>query len=155
MYYYYPRELADTDFGEVYAKLTWVANDWLTLGAYAYYAPDWLNTGATGTYVGGTAKVTLPSSYLASGWGAYASAELAGYFFGTSPIALLTDYTYWNAGIGLTYKAFTVDFRYHDTDLNRGQCSNITGDFRVGGSKWCSSAFIAKLSVDTTMAALK
>lgn len=191
MYYYYPRESqvfvlptagpvgfglpttqpvpgfvpftkADTDFWEVYGKLTWTVNPWLALGGYAYYAPNWLNTGADGTYLGGTAKVTLPSALFPRDFGAYVSAEVARYILGRTDAFFgnieLPDYTYWNLGVGLTYKVFTLDLRYHDTDLSQGQCFTLTGDLngldtgsRPGRSRWCGEAFIAKLSVDATI----
>ncbi len=182
MYYYYPREvqqwilpgnvgvtdvftgtpltLNDTDFWEVYGKVTWTATDWLALGAYVYYADSFLNTGAPGTFAGGTVKVTLPSSMLPTDVGAYVSAEAAHYWLGTAtnyPFTApfdLPDYTYWNAGFGFTYKVFTLDFRYHDTDLSTGQCQLLVGDPRgvpTGATKWCSEAFIAKASFDLTL----
>jgi hypothetical protein len=58
----------------------------------------------------------------------------------------------------LLYKVFTLDLRYHDTDLARAQCFTITGDLdgldtgvRPGRSNWCGEAFIAKLSIDMTI----
>lgn len=186
IYYYYPREkqqfcidaactslsstnfgngaftVRDTDFAEVYGKLNWTINDQFALGAYVFYSPDWLGTGASGTYAGATAKYTAPSGWLANGWGAYVSAEVAHYWLGnTTAYAAnfnIPDYLYWNAGLGFTYKAMTLDLRYHDTDLNRTQCFAVTGDpggIATGRSKWCGQAFIAKLSFDTTLSAIK
>jgi hypothetical protein len=164
---YVPWTTKDTDFWEVYGKATWTASDWLTFGAYVYYSPDWLLTGADGTYVGGTVKVAAPGTWFPTDWGAYASAEVAHYWLGTTNSAAsfgvdLPDYTYWNAGIGFTYKVFTLDLRYHDTDVNKSHCFALTGDLNgldTGShpalSNWCGSAFIAKLSIDTTLAALK
>jgi uncharacterized protein (TIGR02001 family) len=149
--------LRNTDFWEVYGKVTWTANDWLTLGGYVYYSPDWLQTGADGTYAGATVKLTAPSAWFPSDWGAYISGEVAHYWFGTpDPFFTLpfVDYTYWNAGLALTYKVFTLDLRYHDTDLNRSECFALTGDpsgVATGRSKWCGQTFIAKLSFDATL----
>jgi hypothetical protein len=187
IYYYYPRETqvfldpftggvgnplipgaipftkADTDFWEVYGKVTWTVNPIVTLGAYAYYSPDWLNTGADGTYVGGTVKLTAPSAWFPSDFGAYISGEVDRYILGTTDAFFgnidLPDYTYWNVGIAFTYKIFTLDLRYHDTDLSKTQCFVLTGDLRglpggggsIARSNWCSEAFIAKLSIDTTI----
>jgi hypothetical protein len=185
IYYYYPKETqifldpitggairfptpfpwtkTDTDFAEVYGKLTYVANDWLTLGAYIYYSPDMLNTGADGTYFGGSVKLTAPSAWFPTDGGAYLSGEVDRYIIGRSDAFFgnvdFPDYTYWNVGVGLTYKVFTLDLRYHDTDLSRTDCFALTGDLRglpgggntLGQSKWCGQAFIAKLSVDATL----
>ncbi len=91
------------------------------------------------------------------------SGEVARYLLGTTDAFFgninLPDYTYWNVGLALTYKIFTLDLRYHDTDLTRTQCFVLTGDLRglpggggaIGRSNWCSEAFIAKLSIDSTI----
>ena len=38
------------------------------------------------------------------------------------------DYNTWNVGLGLTWKVFTLDLRYSDTDLNKGDCNAFTSD---------------------------
>lgn len=170
MRYWYPGEteylaagwVKSADFTEVYGKATYAFNEMFTFGANVFYSPNWLNTGATGTYVSGTAKVTLPYDFSVSG-------ELGRYFLGTTDafygFARLPDYTYWNLGLTYTYKVLSLDLRYHDTDLSKTQCSLITGNnssLAPGGigngsnsSKWCSAAFIATLSVDITGANIK
>ena len=149
----------DTDFWEVYGKVTWTVNEWLAIGPYVYYSPNWLQSGAKATYAGSTVKFTLPSKLFPTDWGAYISGEVAHYWIGTftafgAPFDL-PDYTTWNIGAAVTYKIFTFDLRYYDTDLNRNQCFLLTSD--PGGvisaqSKWCSSAVIAKFSFDLTAA---
>jgi uncharacterized protein (TIGR02001 family) len=167
IYYYYPKETifgtaigTDTDFWEVYGKFGFTFNDYFAVGASIFHSPDWLKTGASGTYVSGTAKVTAPGGMIAPDVGMYVSGEFGHYFFGTpSPGFAVFDYNYWNVGGGFTYKAFTLDLRYHDTDLTRAECQAMTGDPWAAAagtnSRWCSSAFIAKLSVDTTLSALR
>jgi hypothetical protein len=160
-----PWTKANTDFLEIYGKASWTFADVFTLGAAVYYADDWLNTGAHGTYGALTAKLAAPTGMLGS-LGAYISGELGHYWLGTTDAFFgnvnLPDYTYWNLGLGLTYSVFTLDLRYHDTDATQAECFVLTGDLqgldsgpRPGRSRWCSSAFIAKLSVDTTLNALK
>ena len=39
------------------------------------------------------------------------------------------SYNTWNIGIGFTYKVFTLDLRYSDTDLSKGNCNAFTSDF--------------------------
>jgi uncharacterized protein (TIGR02001 family) len=164
---YVPWTTPNTDFWEVYGKVTWTVNDWLALGAAVYYSPNWLLTGADGTYAGVNVKVTAPSAWFPTDWGAYLSGEVDRYWLGTTNSVAsvgvnLPDYTYWNLGVAFTYKVFTLDLRYHDTDVNRAQCFLLTGDLNgldtgahPGLSNWCGSAFIAKFSVDTTLMALK
>ncbi len=170
MYYHYPKEgiagvvgPVDTDFWEVYGKFSWAMTDAFTVGAAIYYADDWLKTGASGTYLSGTAKYVFTPSTAPVG--AYVSGEIAHYWLGTQTLLLpasdLPDYTYWNAGIGFTYKALTLDLRYHDTDLSPENCSVLSGNVSgftstgAGTSKWCGEAYIAKLSFDTTLNDLK
>lgn len=153
--------LSDTDYWEFYGKLTWTVNDWLSLSPYVYYSPDWLNTGAPGTYAGGIVKVTLPSAWFPTDVGVYVSGEAAHYWLGTATNYVpflapfdLPDYTYWNAGFGVTYKVLTFDLRYHDTDLSQTQCFLLTSDPRGvpgGQSRWCGASIIGKLSFDLTL----
>ena len=44
------------------------------------------------------------------------------------------DYNTWNIGIGFTYKVFTLDFRYSDTNLSKGDCNAFTSDFSARGN---------------------
>ncbi len=43
-----PFTVKDTDFWEVYGKLTWTVTDWLALSPYVYYSPNVLQSGANG-----------------------------------------------------------------------------------------------------------
>jgi uncharacterized protein (TIGR02001 family) len=152
-----PFTVKDTDFWEVYGKLTWTVTDWLALSPYVYYSPNVLKSGANGTFAGGIAKVTLPTAWFPADWGGYFSGEAAHYWLGTftafgAPFAL-PSYTTWNIGLGATYKIFTFDVRYYDTDLGTANCELLTGDpsgFSTGASKWCGATVIAKLSFDLT-----
>jgi uncharacterized protein (TIGR02001 family) len=153
-----PFTVRDTDFWEVYGKVTWTATDWLSINPYVYYSPDYLRTGANATYAGGIVKFTLPSAWFPTDWGVYLSGEAAHYWIGTftafgTPFDL-PDYTTWNVGIGATYKVFTVDVRYYDTDLSKANCELLTGDpsgVASGSSKWCSATVIGKVSFDLTL----
>ena len=76
------------------------------------------------------------------------------------------SYNTWNIGIGFTYKVFTLDLRYSDTNLSKGACNAFTSDFTATqfhrwqfvtainpggfGSNWCGAAGIVKLSADLT-----
>ena len=35
------------------------------------------------------------------------------------------SYNTWNIGVGFTYKVFTLDLRYSDTNLSKGDCNEI------------------------------
>ena len=170
----------DLSFFEVYGKANYTFNDYFTLGGTAYYTPSFLNTGAEGTYASILGKVTAPSTWFgASGIGMYLSGEFGRQWLGTSDsfygVPLFpnginyADYNTWNVGVGFTYKVFTLDFRYSDTNLSKGDCNAFTSDFSARGniavnqgtfvtpinptgvgSNWCGAAGIVKLSADLT-----
>ena len=174
----------DASFYEFYAKLNININDQWTVGFNEYYSPNFLNLGAWGNYSSITAKWTAPSTtFGASGVGMYVSGEFGRQWLGTSDIfyGIAGDplyangikepsYNTWNLGVGFTYKVFTLDLRYYDTDLSKGNCNAFTSDFSATnaspgfvtpingganaatafGSNWCSAAGVAKLSVDLT-----
>jgi uncharacterized protein (TIGR02001 family) len=189
IYYWYPKErahnsaiiapfptypngnstLRQTDYGEVYGKVTWdVVKDKFALGGNVYYSPSWLNTGAPGTYASVTAKYSFGNIKTMLPWvnevGVALSGEYGHYFLGNTnffPAVFaagfnLPDYNTWNVGLAFTYKVATLDLRYYDTDLSKANCNVLTGDQNatiVGGvtvSKWCSSTFIGALKFDLT-----
>src|SRR5215467_5921967 len=120
-------------FWEVYGKATYNFSDTLAVTGDVYYSPSWLNSGAYGLFASGIVKVTAPSTWFPKDWGAYFQAELGHYWFGTTdafygipanccgfpnfPAGIkYPDYTTWNIGVAITYKIFTLDLRYWDTD---------------------------------------
>ncbi|MBI3435031.1 MAG: hypothetical protein HY056_08125 [Proteobacteria bacterium] len=158
---------SNLSFVEFYAKATYTLNDNFAFGGAVYYAPDWLNTGADATYLSGNAKYT--GAAFANGIGWYSSGELAYYWLGRTDafygLTQLPDYLTWNVGFGLTYKVFSLDFRYYDTDLSKANCNVLTGDHTATfnaanitalnpsglGSKWCNAAFIVSFKADLTL----
>jgi uncharacterized protein (TIGR02001 family) len=178
----------DASFFEGYAKVNITVTDQFVIGLNEYYSPNFLNVGAWGDYASITGKWTAPSTtFGASGLGMYVSGEFgrqwlgkSDAFYGTTSAAFLGNavlggpfplgipepsYNTWNIGIGFTYKVFTLDLRYSDTDLNKGKCNALTSDYSTTsfnpgnisainpggfGSNWCGSTGIAKLSADLT-----
>jgi uncharacterized protein (TIGR02001 family) len=175
----------DASFFEGYAKLNYTINDNWGFGLNEYYSPNFLNTGAWGNYASITGKYTAPSTVFgSSGIGMYVSGEFGRQWLGTSDsfygvvspgFASYVNgipepsYNTWNIGIGFTYKVFTLDLRYSDTDLSKGDCNAFTSDYNTRGnitassgtsvtsinpggvgSNWCGATGIAKLSVDLT-----
>lgn len=180
-------------FYELYAKATYTFGDW-ALGPTFYYSPNFLNLGADGEYLSGIVKFTAPATMALFngqvGW--YVSGEFGHQwlgttdpFYGVAPGVWmagtsnfttaeylygipLPDYSTWNVGLGFTWKVFTLDLRYTDTDLSKTECSAFTSDpgataTGVGTtinplgleSNWCGATFIAKLSADLTLGSLK
>ncbi len=173
----------DLSFWEIYAKGTYTVNDQFSFGGSVFYSPSVLNSGADGTFLAGTAKYILPT-VLPNGIGWFVSADVGHWFLGTSDSFYCTQsggvcalpfpggipyksYTTWDVGVAFTWKQFTLDLRYFDTDLNKGDCNAFTSDHTASGvfstainpggaaSNWCGATFIAKLSVDLTKDNLK
>src|ERR1700761_816713 len=167
----------NVSFFEAYGKLNYTINDQWAFGINEYYSPDFLNSGAWGDYASITGKWTAPSAMMGtSGVGLYVSGEFGRQWLGTSDAFYGTgvgtvfaagipykSYDTWNVGVGFTYKVFTLDLRYSDTDLNKGDCNAFTSAFNSTGtasvtpinptgasSNWCGAAGIAKLSFDLT-----
>jgi uncharacterized protein (TIGR02001 family) len=180
----------NASFYEIYGKATYTFNDQWAAGIQEWYSPSVANTGSVGWYTVGNLTYTTPSSWWgSSGLGMYISGDLGYWSLGKSDAfygegALLgfpgisqatadagdpyKSYWNWDAGFGLTYKAFTLDLRYYDTNLNKGDCNAFTSDYSgVGGnnitaanpggvgSKWCGAAYIAKLSFATNLSNIK
>src|SRR6185436_16138390 len=182
IYYLYPKSVSagapnfgyTSDFGEFYAKATYAFTDAFSVGGAVYYTPNILNYGGHATYYEVNAKYVLPSSMFAKDWGAYISGAyghwsveggtvpLVNGFLAANPIP---SYSTWNAGIAFTYKVFTLDLRYSDTDLGNG--FNTVAGTPTGGScaafwnggpstaGWCRGAIAAKLSFDVLASQLK
>ena len=161
----------DSDYWEVYGKVTWDAiKDRLAFGANFYYSPDWLGSGAYGFYASGTAKLTMGTFNFPTlraprevGW--YISGEVGHYSFGTADQFVgvtpfkLPDYWTWNLGVAFTHGVFTLDLRYYDTDATKEECFLLTSDLRgmnggtnpIGQSKWCNPTFIVSTKFDLTV----
>ena len=190
---------ANVSFIEGYAKATYTFNDQWAAGVQEWYSPNVLNSGADGWYTTGNITFTTPSSWLGwlpSGMGMLISADGGYWALGTSDRFYCTtgfpngtpfpapgnvcagaypngvpykSYWTWDAGVSFTYKAFTLDLRYYDTNLTKAECnvfdSDHTSTFSGGSitnlnpgglaSNWCSAAFVAKLSFATNLSNIK
>jgi uncharacterized protein (TIGR02001 family) len=184
LYYYYPREsfngvTNNSDFIEFYAKPSYAVTPDLTFGLTMFYTPDLLNysesfsglvpgfsADASAFYGSVIGKWVLP--WKAGNLGAFISGELghwwiddsgftnpavvaAGGLVGTNP-----SYTYYNIGLAFTYKAITLDLRYHGTDQNVADCNSFLlvapGNL---SSNWCKDTFIGAIKFDTSINQLK
>jgi hypothetical protein len=164
----------DLSFLEGYFRGVYNVTDAFQLGFNSYFTDSFLNSGANGVYASGTVKYTFPA--FANGVAMYVSGEGGYQWLGTSedfygltglvggPGINYQDYATWNVGFGFTYKVLTLDLRYIDTNLNKGDCNAFTSDhtatftgsftpINIGGfgSKWCGATFVAKLSADLTL----
>jgi hypothetical protein len=170
----------NASFFEGYAKVNVTITDQWQVGVNEYYSPNFLNLGAWGDYASITAKWTAPGTIFGtSGVGMYISGEFGRQWLGRSdafygvisPLGNFLagvpepSYNTWNIGVGFTYKVFTLDLRYSDTNLSKANCNVFTSDFQTKnfnpafitptnpggfGSGWCGAAGIVKLSADLT-----
>jgi uncharacterized protein (TIGR02001 family) len=169
----------DLSFWEVYGKATYNFTDAFSIGGSVNYSPSVLNSGADGTFINGNLKYTLPTALPYNiGW--FISGDVGHWFLGTTDSFYCTtniagtacggafpngipykSYTTWDVGLSFTMNQFTLDLRYYDTDLSKGDCNaftsaqtgggttNVTGINPSGvGSSWCGATFVAKFSVD-------
>ncbi len=136
IYYAYPGASdgnTEADYVEFKAGASGEVMSGLSLGVLVYYSPDFsFETGEAWT-VEGTVSKTLPKFMMLD---LVASATL-----GYTDVEDLGDYTYWNIGLSKTWNKFTLDVRYHDTDLDVGNngfgCTNADAfscDERVVGT---------------------
>jgi hypothetical protein len=123
------------------------------------YGIGWYASGDVGYWALGTSD----NFYCTTGFPGAVGSTCAGAYPGGVPYK---SYWTWDLGLGFTYKAFTLDLRYYDTNLNKAQCNvftsaqnatfstaNITPQNPNGlGTNWCSAAFIAKLSASVDFA---
>src|ERR1700674_658082 len=150
----------DASFFEGYAKVNVTLNDQWQVGVNEYYSPNFLNLGAWGDYASVTAKWTAPGTYFgASGVGMYVSGEFgrqwlgtSDSFYGVTQFAGFPNFTQgipepsyntWNIGIGFTYKVFTLDLRYSDTNLSKGNCNAFTSDYSTTNA---SAGFVTAIN---------
>src|SRR3954462_15365465 len=142
----------NASFYEVYGKVNVTLTDQFQVGVNEYYSPNFLNLGAWGNYASITGKWTAPSTtFGSSGVGMYISGEFGRQWLGTSdafygttvasafggpfPLGIPEpSYNPWNIGVGFTYKVFTLDFRYSDTNLSKGACNAFTSDYSTTNS---------------------
>lgn len=168
LYYWYPKELFNTDWFEVYGKVAWSVTKDLTIGGAVYYTPDLLNlslftagnANVSAMYWEANAKWVTPLSFNGVGMFVSGAVGFNDIDFNASLHAVDPSYIYYNAGIAFTYKALTLDLRYHGTDMNPTECHAALGSpaSGVGGrpaQKYCNDTFIAKLSFDTLLSNIK
>lgn len=156
LYYWYPGETKtfpgqkQTDYWELKAVPSFEFGDYGSIAGAAWWTPDYANTGSNALYLSITPKVNIPVAAFPD-LGFYVSGEYGKQWLkradsGFNP----KDYVTWNIGGGLTYSAMTLDVRYSDTDLKKGECFGNTGS-----RNWCGSTVIGKIAFDTSLSKLK
>ena len=155
------------------------ADGWFTTGNLTFTVPSSLLPSGIGMLISGDAGYwalgTTDNFYCTSGFpnGTPFPTNTSSTGFGCSGVypngVPYKSYWTWDVGVSFTYKAFTLDLRYYDTNLTKAQCnvfdsdhtstfstSNITNLNPGGlGSNWCDAAFVAKLSFATNLSSIK
>jgi hypothetical protein len=96
-------------------KATYKLDKQLSVGGGVYWSPSVLNSGDPATYVVGTAKYILPTMRPWDvGW--FISGDVGHWYREGTPYP---SYTNWNVGLAFTWKQFTLDLRYSDTNVHQ------------------------------------
>ncbi|MFD1702887.1 TorF family putative porin [Methylopila henanensis] len=135
------------DYGKVYGIVKYAVTEAFTVGANVYYGDDFINRGVEIVHSTGFAKYAFAPLATMPEVGAYVSGSFSKQWTTKN---FVKDYLYWDAGVGLTYKAMTLDFRYSDTNLKKSQCFGYMGD-----RNWCGDRYVVSLSFDTSLNKLK
>jgi uncharacterized protein (TIGR02001 family) len=166
VYYDYPDGVPNGfgSFAEFYAKPSYKFNDWLTVAGVLDYGtnfnnkvtlfPPWVGN-AEAYYYSANAVITLPWHPMPD-VNLSINPEIGRQVYGSGPNFNLGvfSYTYWDVGLGINYKAATLDLRYWGTNAKlatNGICA-VNGH---PGMDACSNRFVATLKFDTAFSALK
>lgn len=149
----------DFNYWEIYAKPSYALTDWFTVGMALNWTSDMYASSTDGTALSINAKA-YTASIAGSDFGAYVSGEFGHqwlddtFFTYTPPFGVfavgISGYNWWNVGVGVTYKAATLDLRYSGSDLNEFECATL-----IGKNTACGDKFIASLSFATSFNQLK
>jgi len=116
---------------ETIAQLTHVFGP-LTLTVTGANSPEWSLKGGTGWYVEGTAAYTINDWLSVSG-------NLGHQWVAAAP----SDYTHYDIGLTATWKSWTLDARYVNTDITAAAC---TGFWIGTGKASCTGGAVITLT---------
>ncbi|MFC3694413.1 TorF family putative porin [Chenggangzhangella methanolivorans] len=134
-------------YGKVYGIASYALTENFSFGGNIYYGTDYINLGAEITHATGFAKYKFAPLDTMPELGAYLSGSFSRMWTSKN---FAPDYNYWDAGVGLTYKAMTLDFRYSDSNLKKSECFT-----HIGSRGSCGDRYLVSLSFDTSLNKLK
>ncbi|QKP78702.1 hypothetical protein HT051_03745 [Methyloligella sp. GL2] len=138
----------ELDFWKIYGIGKYALSDDITIGANLFWTSSFIGyNGIDGTHSSAFASVALPQFGLPESVGTYLSGEIGRQWVSDD---FAPDYTYWNAGVGFTYKAATLDLRYTGSDLSEAGCAAF-----IGQRDSCGNRFVASISFDTSFDQLR
>ena len=135
------------DFWKIYGIAKYAFTDDLTVGANVFWSNSFIGfNGIEGSHSSLFATRALPELNLPYDISSYVSGEVGHQWVsdGFAP-----GYTFWNAGMGFSYKAATLDLRYTGSDLSDTECVAF-----IGQADSCGDRFLASLSFDTSLGQL-
>jgi len=139
--YNYPNQLkgtADLNFVEIKAGASKTIWSDLTAGVTAYYSPDYTGEVGGAWAVEGTLSKPV---YKYADVDFTLSGTVGHQFFDEEDKYSLNDYTYGNVGLTAAYKAFSVDFRYWNTTLDKGEApGGADTSYAQAGSAFVATA---------------
>ncbi len=120
MGYFYPGaddDASEFDYGEVLVGASTALTDQVSVGGAVYYAPD--NRGDTGAavyYEINGSYQPIDALFFSAAFGNQSIEDPDGLPGGADE----DDYNTWNVGGTYAFHGFTLDLRYHDTDIDAG-----------------------------------
>ncbi|MDH4980717.1 TorF family putative porin [Hyphomicrobium sp. D-2] len=136
------------DFWKIYGIAKYALTDDLTIGANLYWSNSFIGfNGVDGTHSSFFARRALPELNLPYDISSYVSGEIGHQWVGSN---FAPGYTFWNAGMGFTHKAMTLDLRYTGSDLSKSECVAF-----IGQADSCGNRFLLSLSFDTSLNQIK
>lgn len=138
----------ELDFWKIYGVAKYAVTTDLTVGANLFWSNSFVGyNGVAGTHSSVFGRLALPELGLPRDIGSYVSGELGHQWVGDD---FAPGYTFWNAGLGFTYKSMTLDLRYTGSDLSDSECVAF-----IGQADSCGNRYLMSLSFDTSLNKLK
>ena len=138
----------ELDFWKIYGIAKYAVTADLTIGANLFWSNSFIGfNGVDGTHSSLFGRLALPKLGLPPDIASYVSAEVGHQWVGDD---FAPGYTFWNAGVGFTYKSMTLDLRYTGSDLSDTECTAF-----IGQSDSCGNRYLMSLSFDTSLNKLK
>jgi uncharacterized protein (TIGR02001 family) len=134
-------------YGKVYGVVKYAVTENFDIGANVYYGTDYINLGAEITHATAFAKYKFSPFAANPDIGAYVSGSFSHMWTSKN---FVPDYSFWDAGAGLTYKGLTLDVRYNDSNLSKRECG-----LEIGHRNACGDRYLVSLSFDTSINKLK
>ena len=133
----------ELDFWKIYGIGKYALTDDITVGANFFWTDSFIGfNGIEGPHSSAFASIALPQFGLPESVGTYLSGEIGKQWISDD---FAPEYTFWNAGVGFTYKAATLDLRYTGSDLSASGCEAF-----IGQRDSCGDRFVASLSFDSS-----